>query len=526
MSAISSPRLTRRTFLRLSLTGAGVLTLAACAAPPAGAPAASGDTAAAASSAAQPAADRTEVNCWLRGYAPTEWTSRSAEHPEVVNAARILAQHFEESNPKIKIVFEEGPGGEDYFAWLTAAATAGTAPALVASTHNFAVQNGWAMVLDDYLDLPNPFAAKYDAWRDIFYAAFMTSLKQPDGHVYTAPLDNIWPNIEVGLAYNKEIFDKEGLKPPATWAAEMEAAKALKEKGSGLAPWQAEQATGNLWPLALQLLPSMMQPILPEMDLNKDKFVGIEEALPAYQNGIIGPNTAIYRSAFTEMYKMATYWIEGFNTTDIDLMWREGKLGLRYSGSWEWSQMANDPNITFERGFLPPPIPSSSDLPSTSTQPGAYDPPRTTAGDGTVPADLVTAIQGSEWVIMQESVEKGKNRDEAISWWQFLTTPENNAFLVNENQFRIPAAKDAPLGSIWQEIATYKLPLYDYQVAWWGEGFYWDNDNFNKWRPIFVEWITGQINEDTFFKRQEEEFAAGATRYAAVLKEEQSKAKP
>lgn len=42
----------------------------------------------------------------------------------------------------------------------------------------------------------------------------------------------------------------------------------------------------------------------------------------------------------------------------------------------------------------------------------------------------------------------------------------------------------------------------------------------NKWRPIFVEWITDQIDEETFYQRQEEEFAAGAERYEAILKEQ------
>ena len=47
------------------------------------------------------------------------------------------------------------------------------------------------------------------------------------------------------------------------------------------------------------------------------------------------------------MHELATYWIDGFNTVDIDLLWREGKVGLRYSGSWEFSRMANDPNYNF-----------------------------------------------------------------------------------------------------------------------------------------------------------------------------------
>lgn len=513
-------QLSRRDFLSLAGVLGGTTLLAACSpvAVEVGQPAAGSDNAAEAS---QPAAERTDIRIWIGGsYTPTEWTSRSAEHPIVVNAPRILASRYEETNPGTEIMYEEGPGGEDYFAWLTASATAGTAPNLVRSTHNFAVQNGWAKPMDEYLAQPNPYAPQYETWNDIFYPSFMSSLVQPDGHVYTAPIDNIWPNIEVGLAYNKDTLDRLGLEPPATWSDEMEVAKTLKEAGDGLAPWQAEQATGNLWPLALQILPSMMQPILPEMDLNDDKFIGIEEALPAYQNGLIGPNTPIYRRAFAEMRAMASYWIDGFNTVDIDLLWREGKVGLRYSGSWEFSRLANDPNITFERGFLPPPLPNSRDIPATEEWPGATDPPRTTAGDGSVPGELLTAVQGSEFVIIASSSEADNNLAQTIDFWQFLTEPQNNAFLVNENQARISSAVDAPLGSIWQEIATFKLPLYDYAIAWWGQGWYWDNDNFMKWRPIFVEWITGQIDEETFFIRQEEEFAAGAARYEAILKEQ------
>ena len=122
--------------------------------------------------------------------------------PSSSTRPRILAERYHEENPGTEIVYEEGPGGEDYFAWLTAGATAGTAPNMVRSTHNFAVQNGWAVAIDDYLAQPNRYAPDYDTWNDIFYPTFMNSLIQPDGKIYCAPIDNIWPNIEVGLAYN------------------------------------------------------------------------------------------------------------------------------------------------------------------------------------------------------------------------------------------------------------------------------------------------------------------------------------
>ena len=70
--------------------------MAACAAPPAPA----GEEMAEESGGEEPAMDKVEVHCSLGLLHPTEWTTRSAEHPLVGNAARILAQRFEELNPR------------------------------------------------------------------------------------------------------------------------------------------------------------------------------------------------------------------------------------------------------------------------------------------------------------------------------------------------------------------------------------------------------------------------------------------
>ncbi len=102
---------------------------------------------------------------------------------------------------------------------------------------------------------------------------------------------------------------------------------------------------------------------------------------------------------------------------------------------------------------------------------------------------------------------------------QWITEPENNGFLTNENQGRIPAAIDAPLGPLFGEIATFKLPQWKYQIAWWGEGLYFDNTHFNELRKVFVAWASGQIDDATFFERQHQETSQGSDRYAASLKE-------
>jgi hypothetical protein len=346
----------------------------------------------------------------------------------------------------------------------------------------------------------------------------MTSLIWQDGHEYCAPIRAIWPYLEVGLIYNKEVFEKEGLKAPSTWSEEKEVSKYLKEKGlGGLSPWPSENDSGNCWPLALQILPPMMQSLCKEMDLNGDMFVGADEALPAFKKGLIGPKTALYRRAWSEMYALAQTWVDGFNTTDLDQLYRQGKTALQYRATWEFSQMAYDPTIPFEQGFLPAPMPNSEDLPFDADEVGAYDPPMMTAGDGSVPGDLITAVQGPDLVILKDAVKAHGNLDETIRWWQYMTTPENNAYIVNENQNYIPSAVDASLGSIWNDIAGFKLPLYDYSIAWWGMGLYWDAQNFQNWRKLFVSWVTGQFDEATFFDRQQTEFEEGASRYEQTL---------
>ena len=504
--------LSRRNFLKASAGAVGVGLMAACAAP--GAPA--GEEMAEDSGGDAAAMERVDVHCNLAQLQPTEWTTRSAEHPLVGNAARILAERFEEINPDIAVVFDES--GDD--AWLTAAVSSGESPDLMSRLD--LVQRGWCVPIDDWLDAPSRYAIQYDTWSESFYPSMMESLTWSDGLDYCAPIRAIWPYLEVGLACNMEIFNEHGLTPPATWTEQMEVSQALKQAGLGLSPWPREGETGNCWPLALQILPPMMQEVCIEMDADNDFFVGIEEALPAHNAELIGPYTPIYQRAWDEMYALALTWVDGFNTTDLDLLWREGSVGMQYRATWEFATLANDPNVDFERTFVPSPMPAAADIPPTVSTPGAVDPNDYTAGDGNVPGEHVQAIRGPQDVMLKSSTEMRGNRDQVINWWQFITEPENNAFLNNENQQYIPSAKDAKLGPLWSTIGGYKLPLYTYTIAWWGMGLLWDWDYFTEWRRIFVAWVIGDMDRAEFFERQQRSWDEGVARYEALLADQEA----
>ena len=268
-------------------------------------------------------------------------------------------------------------------------------------------------------------------------------------------------------------MDKIGMDLPATWAEMMEVCKALKEEGPGWSPWPPEAKEGNVWPMAIQLLNSMLQDECVDMDKSGDFFVGIEEGLPAFYAGVIGPLTEQYQTAWHEMKKAAGYWIDGWATSDLEALWRDGEIGIRYTGAWEFSQQKNDPFIEFERGLIPPPYVSSSDVP------GGNDPPEFTAGDGKVPGEMVTAINGPDTAIMKVAQERG-SLDGAVKWLQWVTEPENNAFLVNEEEMGIPTSPDAQLGALFREMASFKVPKWKYQISWWGEVLYVDNTHFNE----------------------------------------------
>ena len=472
-------------------------------------------------SAATASAEEVKTVTLFMGLHPTEWTTRTAEHPVVTRAPAILAEEFMKQYPNIKIEFADVPElteGDDFSAWLSAQVMGGTAPDLIRSWHNIPVQNGWALPIGQYLDEPNPFATEYPRWRDIFYPSLMTSLIWEDGEEYCAPIRAIYPALEVGLMYNKDYFREQGITVPSNWSELKQVSKKLKEMGTGLSPWPREAAGGHFWPLALQVLVPMLQGVAAEMDVNGDMFVGADEALPAYQKGLIGPKTEIYQRAFREVAELSSYWIDGFSTIDVESMFKQGDLYMQYNGAWGFSTYANDPAVEFDIGFLPAFIPFPEDIPPMDGQPGAYAPQEITKGDGKVPGEYVFAIQGPDNVIMKESVERHDNLEEVLLWWQFTTTPENSAFLINENQSHIPAAKDAPIGSVFQDIAKFKVPMYEYSISWWGMGLYWDAASFVNWRKIFLSYVQDIIDWDTFIDQMEQEYQEGSARYAETIK--------
>lgn len=448
-------------------------------------------------------------------YYPTEWTERSTDHPQVTNAPRLLAEKFKEVEPNVEIQWlrNNAEGSTDTYqsAWFDALAAAGNMPDVTSLGHEIPILKGYALPIEEYLAQPNPYATQFKTWYESFHPSIMNALKYPNGHIYCAPVQDKITGFEVGMFCNMDWFKKIGMEPPKTWSEQKAVGEALKKAGSSITPWPPESIEGNIWALGLQILPSFLQPECATMDTNGDKFIGAPEALVALRNGLVGPLTEKYKAAWKEQKQLVKYWADGWASADIESLWRNGEVGMRQSGAWEVTAQMSDPQIKFERMLVPQASVTSADLPF------ANDPPEWTKGDGKVPDGNLVMINGPDQGIAAVTKERGTT-ETAIKWLQWTTTPENDAFLVNENQNLVPTVLTAPLGTIWTELLSYPMPKYEYSIAWWGECLQFDNTLFNETRKLFVAWATDQMDDATFFKRQQEETIAGANRYEEALK--------
>jgi raffinose/stachyose/melibiose transport system substrate-binding protein len=139
-------------------------------------------------------------------------------HPEWKERVQKILDKFEAANPGIHIQLEEIPG-PDYTARMNTALAAGEAPDIIelrpGPELRAAAESDYVLDLTGKVDISSLTPAGLDA-------------AQIDGKVYGMPVLGAYT---VGLYYNRDIFDANGLKPPTTATELMKLCADLKAKG-------------------------------------------------------------------------------------------------------------------------------------------------------------------------------------------------------------------------------------------------------------------------------------------------------
>jgi raffinose/stachyose/melibiose transport system substrate-binding protein len=314
----------------LSILSIMMLLLAACggeaAAPTAVAPAAQPTTATQPTTAAQPPASGDKVTLTIESW----------RNDDLKIWSDTIIPAFEAKNPNIHVVFAPTAPTE-YNAALNTKLTGGTAGDLIscrpfdASLALF--QQGKLASLNDLPGLEN--------FGDVAKSAWITD----DGKtVFCVPM----ASVIHGFIYNKDAFDKLGLKPPDTVDQFMAVLDAIKKDGTYI---PLAMGTAEQWEAAT---------------------MGFQNIGPNYWHGEEGRLALIagkqkftdqpYIDTFKALAAWKPYMPPGFEAqkyADSQSMFTLGRAAIYPAGSWEIA-LFNE-QAKFKMGAFPPPVQKAGD---------------------------------------------------------------------------------------------------------------------------------------------------------------------
>lgn len=407
--------------------------------------------------------EKTKLTMWAGGYSPSRLgptMEATAFRPDIEGIDPIVAA-YEKLHPEVEIELIFRPIPESR-AWLITQLTGGTAPDITWTQPDWAAEDyrkNWLVPLDPYLEQPNPYVPGNQRWHDMFLPA-MDVWRAADGNLYMLLGDQ----VQVGIYYNKEMFQEAGITevPPRDWEDLMAAAEKLK--AAGFFPFaEAGNDLNQLTWVSGWLTNYFYAPQVAEFDKNGDEILQKTEMAEAVVAGGYRFTDERSRARLEAIQRFSTYWQPGAVGADIgtaNRLFLTGRAGMIITGSWDYQTFKQDPQREFDFGvfYFPPLTSRTSPL----------------IPDG-VPITNKAAGYGSfQFAVTNTAVNRG-TVDVAFDFLKFATAPENLSPMVTEGGFALPAVKDSTANpeladfeaSIAYRAAPYQEDdsMFDYQFA-------------------------------------------------------------
>lgn len=453
------------------------------------------------------------VTMYAQLYAPTAATTVSTQTPRVVTALRVLADRFK-TQTGITVNFvnpalngpDIGIDRDKWLAYMQSSVAAGTAPDVVyVPTGPDQSGSGWFLPLNEYFAQPNPFVSGNKAWKDVFYSRALDRERGIGGKNFTIPMAAGYPYVLIGTFYNKDLMKQAGItSAPKTWEEWMQQLARVKAAGiAPMAPFPAESKTGSVWPMWSTLVPPFTAHLVPQVDTDKSGEIGVAEIAKAVKSGVVTMKDAHFQAAFLQYKRQLSYYLPGWNAADIPAAWNAGKVAQKYGGFWEIFAERSNTQRKFDWGFLPT-LPVTKETSPLVT----WTPKLAPTGKA-----RLEGIDGSlhMYAIIESSVKRNSNTDAAVQWMKFITTPEANEFIVNENPDSIPAVRGANPDPLWNQLADLAVPdfgptLYPFAI---------DQEQQTNLQREIVIWSLGQKTNRAFFDTVQKDMVRAADKFLA-----------
>jgi ABC-type glycerol-3-phosphate transport system substrate-binding protein len=303
------------------------------------------------------------------GAAPTAPDAQLKEGELRKEGLGPAVKDYMDANPNIKVEYYYLPPAAKADEWLAARMMAQDCPDIFNSHMDVMMQHinkGWALVIDDYTNMPQKYMEGHPTWVDTFDLAGRITQVGPDGKRYGLNFDG----AGVLIVYNKKIFADLGVtKLPVLWTDFMDIWDKCKSKniiafggdlgGQCCYPhWSQGQLQGQLQ-YDTQL----------NFDDNKDSFVTAQE-LVKYTQLNKWPEWDIEMGFFKFMKQQAPFLPLGFQgEVDYRKMFRQGLIAMYMEGNWQVVPFKKDPP-PFEYDWLFYPVITKDMFPSAPASPG------------------------------------------------------------------------------------------------------------------------------------------------------------
>ncbi len=366
---------------------------------------------------------------------------------EIADQLQEMIKEFEDEHPNIKVKLETVGGGADYGAALKAKFASGEQPDIF-NNGGFKELELWKEHLADLSGEP---------WVEHLLPIGKVPMTDTDGKLYGMPV-----NLEgYGFVYNKDLFEKAGIKePPANISELKDAAKKLKD--SGITPFSA--GYGEWWVIGQHLLniPFAQQedPIAfieglydgTEKFTDNEQFKQFKEVLDTEINfGNDNPLTTDYNTQVTQF--------------------AAGQTAMLQQGNWT-ENMIYEVNPDMNMGFLPIPISDDEN------------------------ADRLPVGVPNNWVLNKNS----EHLDEAKLFLEWMVSSDTGKRYLTEEFAFIPAFDNieaSGLGDLGQSILEYSKEEKTIPWTW----FRWPDGANKEFAASIQEYAAGKIDYDTLLER-------------------------
>jgi raffinose/stachyose/melibiose transport system substrate-binding protein len=366
---------------------------------------------------------------------------------EIADQLQEMIKEFEAEHPNIKVKLETVGGGADYGAALKAKFASGEEPDIF-NNGGFKELELWQEKLADLSGEP---------WVEHVLPIGKVPMTAEDGKLYGMPV-----NLEgYGFVYNKDLFEKAGIKEAPKTIDELKDASKKLEK-AGITPFSA--GYGEWWVIGQHLLNI---PFAQQDD--PDAFIA----------GLYDGSEKITGNEKFKQFKEVLdtelkYANDNPLTTDYNTqvtLFASGETAMLQQGNWT-ENMITEINPEINMGFLP--IPISNDESANSLPVG-------------VP---------NNWVLNKNS----EHLEEAKTFLNWMVSSETGKRYITEEFAFIPAfdnIEPAGLGDLGTSILDYSKDEKTIPWTW----FKWPDGANKEFAAAIQEYAAGKIDYDTLLER-------------------------